>query len=425
MIYYSKGSHNQTLTAADISEAVASTCNSLKERKRILLIPPDFSRMHSQAGSITCEWVKNQKDRIKTILPALGTHRPMTSTEISTMFPGVEQSLFKTHNWQANLTRLGVVPADFIKKISENVVCFDWPAEVSGELMDPAYDLIVSIGQVVPHEVAGMANYTKNIFVGVGGAEGINKSHFLGAAYGMERIMGQADNPVRKLLNHARAQFIPSLPIVYFLTVIGTDSQGRNSLRGLFVGDDDECYYQAAALSAKLNIHMLDKPLKKAVVYLNPDEYKSTWLGNKAIYRTRCAMANHGELVIMAPGVREFGENPGIDKIIRKYGYTGTEKILLLMQDNHDLQENLGTTAHLIHGSSEGRFRVTYAPGHLTQQEIEHANFHYQPPAPLLKKYDPAKLSEGFNTLPDGEEIFFISNPATGLWEYNTKETIK
>jgi hypothetical protein len=262
------------------------------------------------------------------------------------------------------------------------------------------FDLILSIGQVVPHEVIGMANYNKNIFVGTGGREGINKSHFLGAAYGMEKIMGRADNPVRRVLNYASEHFASHLPIVYVHTVVGRSD--------------------SAALSLCVNFDLLEKPLKKVVVYLDPNEFKSTWLGNKAIYRTRMALARDAELIILAPGIKEFGEDLEIDRLVRKYGYLTSMEILNLVKMNMDLQENLGTAAHLMHGSHENRFKVTYCPGKLSRQEIEGVNFLYGDIDAIMKKYNPIHLKDGFNFV-DGEEIFFISNPALGLWAWKER----
>jgi nickel-dependent lactate racemase len=285
------------------------------------------------------------------------------------------------------------------------------------------HDLILSVGQVVPHEVAGMANYNKNLFVGTGGPEGINKSHFIGASYGMERMMGKADTPVRKLLNYASANFINHLPVVYIHTVIGRDESANLVMRGLFIGDDEEVFKLAAELSLKVNFLVVDKPLKKVVVFLDPAEFTSTWLGNKSIYRTRMAMADNGELIVIAPGLKEFGEDKEIDRLIRKYGYRGTPATLAALKNNDELMQNLSAAAHLIHGSSEGRFSITYCPGHLTRQEIESVNFKYSDLGEALKKYNPEKLKDGFNKLPDGEEIFYISNPAVGLWSSRDRLT--
>jgi nickel-dependent lactate racemase len=314
---------------------------------------------------------------------------------------------------------LGDVPADYLQEVSNGKVDFSWPAQVNKLLVEGDFDLILSIGQVVPHEVVGMANHNKNIFVGTGGAEGINKSHFLGAVYGMERMMGRADTPVRRVLNYASDHFAKDMPIVYVLTVVEATDEGQ-TVRGLFIGNDVECFEQAAALSLKVNFQMLDKPLAKVVVYLEPKEFKSTWLGNKSIYRTRMAMADGGELIVLAPGLKEFGEDIEIDRLIRKYGYIGTDKVLELVDQHEELRNNLSAAAHLIHGSSEDRFNITYCPGHLTKEEIESVNFTYADLNEMMKKYNPKKLKDGFSTI-DGEEIFYISNPGMGLWSWRER----
>jgi nickel-dependent lactate racemase len=345
----------------------------------------------------------------------------MTSQEIGKMFPGIPSSLFRVHDWRNDVTALGEVPASFLEEVSGGRVSYPWPAQVNRKLVEGGYDLILSLGQVVPHEVIGMANYNKNIFVGTGGPEGINKSHFLGAAYGMERIMGRADTPVRQILNYASENFAQHLPIVYVLTVIGREEDGRLAVRGLFIGDDEECFRKAAALSLQVNVEMVEHPLRKVVVYLEPEEFKSTWLGNKSIYRTRMAIADGGELVVLAPGLKEFGEDREIDRLIRKYGYQTTPEILEAVDHNEDLRNNLSAAAHLIHGSTEGRFRVTYCPGAIPREGIESVNYQYASLDAMMQKYDPAILKDGFNVLPDGEEIFYISNPALGLWAWKDK----
>ena len=264
-----------------------------------------------------------------------------------------------------------------------------------------------------------MANYTKNIFVGVGGSEGINKSHYLGATYGMERIMGRADSPVRAVLEYARQNFIKDLPIIYIQTVLAkNESTGKMELRGLFIGDDFECFRRASELSLKVNFIMVEKPIRKCLVYLDPAEFKSTWLGNKAVYRTRMAIADGGSLMVLAPALREFGEDKTIDALIRKYGYKGTPHTLQCTRENEDLRNNLSASAHLIHGSSEGRFSITYCPGpDMTREEIESVGFGYEPLDAVMERYDVAHLKDGWNTV-GGEEIYYISNPALGLWAH-------
>ena len=416
MIFFKSGSENTVLTSKDLEAGIYSTLEKLGVRKKVLVVPPDCTRFHSRAGEITSYIYKYFKDSLKDILPALGTHSPMTAAQINEMFTDVPKSLFRTHDWRNDVVTVGTVPGEFISEITEGALNYSWPAQLNRLVFNGGHDLILSVGQVVPHEVIGMANYNKNLFIGTGGHEGINKSHFIGAVYGMERIMGKANNPVRSLLNYASANFTSHLPIVYVLTVIGRDVKGELVVRGLYIGDDEEVFRLAADLSLKVNFTVLEKPLKKVVVYLDPSEFKSTWLGNKSIYRTRMAMADNGELVILAPGLKEFGEDKEIDRLIRKYGYRGTSATLKSLHENTELYSNLSAAAHLIHGSSEGRFSITYCTGYLTQKEIESVNFKYHDLAEMLKIYNPKKLNDGYNLMDNGEEIFFISNPALGLW---------
>ena len=376
MLYYARENADGSLTEQDLRLGLTEAFDSLGHRQKVLAVPPDITRLHSQAGPLTRMTWEYYGAALTDVLPAIGTHRPMTDAEISRMYPQVPRSLFRVHDWRGGIVTRGQVPSEFIRQVSEGKVQYAWPAQVDRLIEEGGFDLILSIGQVVPHEVTGMANYNKNILVGTGGLEGINKSHYLGAVYGMERMMGRADTPVRRVLNYASDHFLKDLPIVYVLTVVD-GSKGEPAVRGLFIGDDIECFQKAADLSLKVNFTMLQSPLQKAVVYLDPAEYKSTWLGNKSIYRTRMAMADGGELIVLAPGLVEFGEDRQIDRLIRKYGYVGTERVLSLVEENEDLRDNLSAAAHLIHGSSEGRFRVTYCPGGLSRQEIEAAGFTY------------------------------------------------
>ncbi len=425
MLYYEKGSTDTNLSADDLRKGLFEAMDKLAPRIKVLAIPPDYTRLPSRAGELTEFTWEYFGDKLTDVLPALGTHTPMTDKQISHMFGETPRSLFREHDWRNDVVTLGTVPAEFVKEVSGGAVDYSWPAQVNRLLVEGGFDLILSIGQVVPHEVVGMANYNKNVFVGTGGSEGINKSHFIGAAYGMEKMMGRADTPVRKIFNYASEHFSKDLPIVYVQTVVGLNEDGKLQTYGLFIGDDFSVFDKAAKLSLQVNFEMVDKPLKKAVVWLDPSEFKSTWLGNKSVYRTRMALADDGELIVLAPGLVEFGEDRQIDKLIRKYGYFGTPHTLQMVNENEDLRNNLGAAAHLIHGSSEGRFSITYCPGkgeeNLTRDEIESVGFKYADFDEMRTKYDPTKLKDGFNVLGNGEEVFYISNPAIGLWAYKDR----
>jgi nickel-dependent lactate racemase len=423
MIYYKTGSPDTVISPSELEYGLYSALVKLGVRKKVIVVPPDFTRYHSRSGDITSLIYKYYKTDLKDILPALGTHVPMTDEEIGEMYKDVPKELFRIHDWRKDVVTVGTVPGDYVSELTNGAVDYSWPAQLNRLVFNGGHDLIISVGQVVPHEVIGMANYNKNLFVGTGGPEGINKSHFVGAAYGLERIMGKADTPVRRLLNYASEHFITHLPVVYVHTVISRDDTGKLVMRGLFIGDDIEVFNLAAELSLKVNFTVVQKPLNKVVVYLDPAEFRTTWLGNKSIYRTRMAMADNGELIVIAPGLKEFGEDQEIDRLIRKYGYRGTPATLAALKENEELQQNLGAAAHLIHGSSEGRFSITYCPGHLSRKEIESVNFIYGDINEALNKYQPEKLRDGFNRLPDGEEFYYISNPAVGLWSSKERLT--
>lgn len=419
-LYCGVGNAETDIDSQQLRELLEGALAKLGPRHRVLAVPPDQSREHSRAGELTNIAWKHYGDCMKAILPALGTHTPMRADQLTRMFGDIPQKLFRVHNWRTDVETLGEVPADFIHEQSEGKLSYPWPAQVNRLIAGGEFDLILSLGQVVPHEVIGMANFTKNILVGAGGREGINRSHYLGAVYGMERIMGRAENPVRSVLNYAADRFLRHLPIVYVLTVVARRAAGGLAVRGLFIGDDLECFHRAAELSLQVNFEMLDKPIKKAVVYLDPHEFHSTWLGNKAVYRTRMALADDAELIILAPGVKEFGEDNAIDALIRKYGYRGTPATLAAVEADPELAGDLSAAAHLIHGSSEGRFRITWCPGHLTQREVESVGFSYEDLATMLARYNPSTLKHGYNQI-DGEEVFFIANPGLGLWAHRNR----
>ncbi len=406
---------NEGLSSETIKEIVAESIKG-KNLKKVLLIPPDFTRFHSNAGLITNTYYHLLEGKaVIDILPALGTHAAMTKDECTEMYGDIPFERFIYHNWREDVVKIGDVPAEYLSEITEGLWNDPVSVEINKLIMDPSYDLIISIGQVVPHEVIGMANHSKNLFVGCGGSDMINKSHMVGAVYGMERMMGKDHTPVRKIFDYGMEHFLKDRPILFVLTVT-TAPGGIIHTHGLFIGEKRNTLEAAILLAQQKNINFVDKGIKKCIVYLEPKEFKSTWLGNKAVYRTRMAVADDGDLIVLAPGVHKFGEDPTNDKLIRKYGYCGRLKTLELFQKNEDLRQNMGTAAHLIHGSSDGRFRVTYAVKNITKEEIESVHFIAADYDEMIKRYDPEKLTPGWNTMEDGEEIYYIPNPALGLW---------
>jgi nickel-dependent lactate racemase len=422
--YLAREAASPGLSDAELRADLDVAFRALGERRRVLAVPPDLTRRHSFAGRITELAWEHWGDRLTDVLPALGTHAPMTAEELGRMFGRIPLDRFRIHRFREDVETLGSLPPEEIHALSEGRLSYAWPAQMHRLVVRGGHDLVLCAGQVVPHEVAGMAGGAKHLLVGTGGREAIDRSHWLGAIFGMERIMGRPDNPVRALFDRAWERFAAHLPVVFVLTVVAPGPPGpgsRPELRGLFVGDDRETFSRAAALSQKVNITLLDAPPEKIVVHLDPAAYRSTWLGNKAIYRTRMAIADGGELVVLAPGVRRFGEDPAIDALIRRYGYRPSAEIQALVDRSEDLRASLSAAAHLVHGSPEGRFRVTYCPGGLGREEIERAGFGWGELAAMQRRYDPRALRDGWNELPGGERIWFVADPGLGLWAHRAR----
>ena len=390
------------------------------DAKKVLIIPPDYTRCYSYAGEITQLLYKKLSPSAQIdVMPALGTHMAMNEDEMQKFFGDVvPRDRIIVHHWQTDTVCLGYVPEEVCSEISNGLFPEQIDVEVNHLLVDGGYDLILSVGQVVPHEVVGKANYSKNIFVGTGGREMINKSHMLSAICGMEKALGVIDSPARKVYDYAQQHFIDGkLPLVYLQTVT-TRENDTLKLHGLYIGESRKPFEKAAELAQKLNIIHVDHRAKKVVTYLDPEELKTTWVGNKGIYRTRMTVADGGELIVLAPGVIAFGENEEMDKMTRKYGYTGTEHILELYRQGV-FEGRLMSAAHLMQGSTEGRFTVTYAtrPENLSKEEIESVGYQWADYNEITKRYNPETLKEGWNVLPDGEEVYFVGTPALGLWK--------
>jgi nickel-dependent lactate racemase len=413
-----------------IKEAVSRLLTEAQSRiaprlRRVLLLPPDRTRAHSGAGKVT-EWVyqeiiAREPQAYVRVIPTLGQHMPHSEAENRWMFGSIPNDIILAHDWRNGVMHVGEIPASLVEETTGGVANWPIPVELNSTLMGEQWDLIVNIGHVVPHEVLGFANHNKNYFIGLGGMASIPPCHITAAVYGVENNLGCLVTPLRACFNDAEERLLGHLPDVYFQIVMQRDPQNRLVMSGIFVGDDVETYLEAANLSREQNITIFDKPAKKVVAVMQADEFKATWVANKAVYRTRMAIADGGELLVIAPGVERFGEQPEVEALIRKYGYKGTPRTMELYKTEKDMQEAAHGTAHLIYGSSEGRFTITYAPGHLSKEEIEQVGYQYADINEARRRYDPAVMREGWNVMPDGEEVYYISTPSAGLWSTRAK----
>ncbi len=418
-------SREQILSLCDQMLSVAKERLDIKEYKRVLLLPPDLTRAHSGVGWMT-EYIYNELTEQGAevhVIPTLGQHVPHTPEDNKWMFGSIPEERIHAHDWKDGVVNVGTVPAEYVKEATGGAVDWEMPIDLNEMLMEEDWDLIINIGHVVPHEVLGFANHNKNYFIGLGGKRLLGSSHMASAVYGIENNLGNILTPVRKCFNYAEDKYLKDLPDVYFQVVMDYDDEGKLAHTGVYVGDDLQTYIDAAEASLEQNITTFDEPVKKMVAVMQADEFRAMWVANKAVYRTRMAIADGGELLVIAPGVERFGEQQEVDDLIRKYGYLSQAEVLDLYETQEDMQEIPHGTAHLVHGSSEGRFNITYAPGHLTKEEIEGVGYQYMDVDEALKRYDPEVMVDGWNTMPDGEEVFYISTPSAGLWA--TEEKLK
>jgi len=390
--------------------------------KRVLLLPPDITRAHSGVGKLT-EWLYQElsAEAEVHVIPTLGQHVPHTPEENRRMFGSIPNERIHAHDWRDGCVPVGEISADFVKEACGSVADWSIPVHLNKMLMTEPWDLVINIGHVVPHEVLGFANHNKNYFIGLGGKDTICAAHMLSATCGIENNIGNLITPTRAGFNQAEDELLGRLPDLYVQVVLAPNADGELIHTGVFVGDDLETYLAAARQSREQNITVFDEPVQKMVCVMQADEFVSTWVANKAVYRTRMAIADGGELVIIAPGLRRFGEQPEVDAFIRKYGYCGTPKVVAGYRVNADMQDLGHATAHLIHGSSEDRFTITYAPGFLSAAEIEGVNFRHADLSETLARYQPERCKQGWNTTADGERYFFIPTPSAGLWATRKK----
>jgi nickel-dependent lactate racemase len=411
--------HLERLMGRTLDEARRRIC---AKPRRVLLLPPDLTRAHSGAGRLTEMLYRRLDGEAEVhVIPTLGQHVPHTPEENRWMFGTIPEERIHVHDWRGGCVEIGTVPAGFAEQITAGRADWAIPITLNRMLMKESWDLIINVGHVVPHEVLGFANHNKNYFIGLGGKELICAAHMMAACCGIENNLGQLITPLRACFNKAEDELLGGLPDLYVQIVMARDRWGELVTTGLHVGDDLETYLAAARQSRAQNITVFDEPVRKMVCVMQEDEFVSTWVANKAVYRTRMALADQGELVIIAPGLKRFGEQSDVDALIRRVGYVGTPRVMEQYRTDLPMQDLAHATAHLIHGSSEGRFTITYAPGHLTRAEVEGVNFGYADLAAVIERYRPGQSKEGWNKTADGEDYFFIPTPSAGLWMSRAK----
>jgi nickel-dependent lactate racemase len=402
-----------------VTEAKARLC---PRPRRVLLLPPDITRAHSGAGRLTEMLYQLLAPEAEVhVIPTLGQHEPHTPEMNRRMFGSIPEERIHAHDWLNGCVRVGKISADYVRDVTRGKATWPIPIDLNRMLIEEPWNLVIHVGHVVPHEVLGFANHNKNYFIGLGGKETLAAAHMAAACYGIENNLGTLVTPVRACFNKAEQDFLGRVPALYVQIVMAADAAGHLAPCGLYVGNDLDTYLDAAQHARRENICVLDEPVPKIVCVMQGDEFFSTWVANKAVYRTRMALADGGELLIIAPGLKRFGEQPAVDALIRKYGYCGTPQAMEHYRHDPVLRDLAHAAAHLIHGSSEGRFKITYAQPNLSRAEIEGIHYGWADYTQTLARYPLQRMTPGWNTMADGERVYFIPTPAAGLWATKAK----
>ncbi|MEI6163866.1 MAG: lactate racemase domain-containing protein [Planctomycetota bacterium] len=420
--------HASEIVRPRVEELTLRACEEARERicrnpQRVLLLPPDITRMHSGSGWVT----EIMYDHFTAggadcrVIPTLGQHIPHTEKENRAMFGAIPNDRIHAHDWRGGCVRVGKLSAEFVAETTHGAANWEVPIDLNTMTMREPWDIVINIGHVVPHEVLGFANHNKNYFIGLAGKETICTTHMAAACCGIENNLGCLITPVRALFNRAEEEFLGGIPDFYFQLTLARSFDDRLVHTGVHVGDDLETYLGAARQSRRENITVFDKPIENIVCVMQGDEFFSTWVANKSIYRTRMAIADGGTLTVIAPGLTRFGEQPEVEEIIRRHGYRGTPHTMEQYRKDPLMQDFAHATAHLIHSSSEGRFTIRYAPGGVSRADIEQIGFDYMPIDEAIARYKPYDSRQGFHTTDDGQEYYFIPTPSAGLWAAKEK----
>ncbi len=365
-----------------LSDFIAELSIDIKAKK-IAIVAPDYSRLASQSGIIADALLRHFGERIAAILPALGTHVAMSKEEKREVFSTFSPNQFIDHDFLNNVNHVGTIPKGDVEEATEIDDLYELPFYVNSSLIDGSFDLLISVAQLLPHEVIGISGGSKNILIGLGGRPTIEVSHYVSALWGIERTLGNPETPLRRLLNRGLEMLLQKSPPILFLnTVLNPNKQADRRLihigAGLVTKDQpiDSTFASAAQVAVETNIFDLKAKFNEVIAYLEPKIYRSTWIGNKAIYRSRLLIADNATLRVVAPGVDRFGEDPSIDDTLRRYGYRGYEAIRQMKVDGA-LDGNLAAAAHILHSSTFDRFKVEYVAPKLGREEMEAVGFLY------------------------------------------------
>jgi len=385
-----------------------SLSNVGRSNDRILVVVPDDTRslpMPAIFESLVCALAPRVKEL--AFLVALGTHPPMTVPQLSQHFgPSLKSRpnvrLFQ-HAWKdpSGLTRVGTIPAVEIEALSKGLLPLPVPVTINRLAL--AYDFLLIVNPVFPHEVVGFSGGHKYFFPGISGAEILDITHWLGALITNPKINGHKDTPVRAMIERA-ATFIPTLRLGVSLVMQGKD------LVGLFIGEVEEAWKKAVSLSTQVNISWVEKPFH-TVVSAAPTMYRDLWTAGKCMYKLEPVVADGGRIIIYAPHLREISATHG--ELIRQIGYHTRDYFLAQWERFNGLPWTV--LAHSTHVKGIGTFRngverprveVVLATG-LSKEVCRKVNLGYLEAGGLNLEDYADRRDEGILLVPDAGEILY------------------
>ena len=386
--------------------------------KQVLVIIPDGTRTMPMPLMFEI-FQKLLRPRAKTLdyLVALGTHPLMSDAQLSkligqTVAGGkVGDSHIFNHHWEdpGTFVTLGVIAAAEISRLTDGLMAREVPVALNRLILD--YDHLIICGPVFPHEVVGFSGGNKYFFPGIGGAEIINFTHWLGAVITNYNVIGAGYTPVRAVIDRA-ASFIPR-PTSCFALVVTKDGTAA-----LFFGAPEDAWKAASDVSARRHIVWIDKPFRRVLSVL-PELYDDLWTGAKGMYKLEPAVADGGEIVIYSSAMTEISYTHG--QLIDQVGYHCRD--YFLKQWDRFRHYPGGVLAHSTHVKGLGtydertltespRIQVTLATG-ISEERCRRVNLGYLNPATIYLPDWRGREDEGVVVIPRaGETLYRLRRPS-------------
>jgi nickel-dependent lactate racemase len=289
------------------------------------------------------------------ILVALGTHRPMTKEEMERKFgKGIlERYSVLNHNWwdSSQLSYLGETERGtpiFVNRMAKEV------------------DLIIGIGQIVPHRVSGLSGGGNIVQPGICGEETTGKTHWLSAQFKGSEILGKIENPVKEEIERVAQK-------AGLKWIVNTIQDGTGRLIKVVAGDPVQAYRKGALNS--LEVYQTKLPQEADILIADSHPYDSDlWLAAKGIYAAELAVKQGGVVILIT--LCPEGISPSHPEVLES-GYQTFDEVNQKVRKG--MMQKLTVAAHLVHVGRVIKERargILVCPG-ISKMETEKLGFLY------------------------------------------------